>query len=186
MSKFKGTKTEKNLLTALNGESLARNRYTFYSEAARQKGLTEVADLFDRMGRNETAHASIWFKLLNDGIGDTASNIQDAANNENTEWRNMYPQFAETAADEGFEDIADMFRKVAAIEKDHEREFLMSLIGLTKKTRSQDAKEPEMIKVPAYRCMFCGAVYEDKKHICPVCQAQDSFESTTIVKEVRQ
>lgn len=189
MKSIKGTQTEKNMRAAFAGESQARNKYSFYEEQARKEGCEDVAKIFERMGKNEMMHARIWYKILNEGIGETSSNLQDAARGENGEWRSMYPNFAKKAREEGLDEIADMFERVAAIEEDHERTFLKALISMSKK--SEPAEEiRERVKtfkqVPVYRCMFCGAVFEETLDVCPVCEAIGSFEREYTEKEVEE
>ena len=190
---LKGTETEKNMRTALAGESMARNKYTYYAMQAKAEGQAEIAVFFEKMAGNEMIHAKIWFSMLNDGLGNTEKNLSDAAAGENDEWTDMYPGFAKTAREEGLDEIADMFEKVAEIEKDHERRFLQKLIGMKKKAHSakegnaqatSQARETPSAKrkVEGYRCMFCGATFEDRPDVCSVCKAIGSFESCTIEK----
>lgn len=196
---LKGTKSEENIKTALAGESLARNKYTYYAMQAKSEGEPEIASFFERMAGNEMIHAKIWFSMLNDGLGNTPDNLQDAATAEHSEWTGMYPEFARTAREEGFEELAQMFEKVAGIEKDHEQQFLKKFIELKKKSQSEksekstpEAKEateaktaPPLTKeVLAYRCAFCGAVYEERAVVCPVCKAIGAFQDCIIEKEI--
>lgn len=179
MKELKNTKTEANLKASLTGESLARSKYAFYEEMARKEGQDTIAQLFRQMIQNETYHAKIWYTLLNGPIANSESNIMDAANGENSEWRSMYPDFAAVAREEGFEDIADLFEKVAAIEKNHEEAFLRALIRL--KTSASAAAEQEAAPEAAnpqsgYRCMFCGAVRKEPLNVCDVCEAIGAFE----------
>ena len=112
---LKGTKTEQNVKAALMGESVARNKYTYYADQARKEGNQEIAALFDRMAGNESVHAKIWFTTLNGAIKGNLENLKDAAAGEFGEWSDMYPQFAAVAREEGFEQLAVMFEKVAEI-----------------------------------------------------------------------
>ena len=121
---IKGSKTEANLLAAFSGESQARNKYTYYASKARKDGYVQIANIFEETANNEKEHAKMWFKLLNGGIGDTLSNLKDAAAGENYEWTDMYAGFAKTAREEGFDHIADLFEGVAKIEKEHEERYL--------------------------------------------------------------
>ena len=105
---IKGSKTEANLLAAFSGESQARNKYTYYASKARKDGYVQIANIFEETANNEKEHAKMWFKLLNGGIGDTLSNLKDAAAGENYEWTDMYAGFAKTAREEGFDHIADL------------------------------------------------------------------------------
>ena len=121
-TKYAGTQTEKNLLAAFAGESEARNKYTFFASKARKEGYEQIAALFLKTAENEKEHAKLWFKEL-EGIGDTAENLQAAAEGENYEWTDMYEDFAKTAEAEGFTELAHRFRLVAAIEKHHEERY---------------------------------------------------------------
>ena len=118
-NKYSGTKTEQNLRAAFSGESEARNKYTFFASKAKKEGYEQIAALFLKTADNEKEHAKLWFKELN-GIGDTAENLLDAAEGENYEWTDMYDGFAKTADEEGFHELAQKFRLVAAIEKHNE------------------------------------------------------------------
>lgn len=182
MSNIKGTQTEKNIQAAFSGESMARNKYTFYEEQARKEGNEELAKLFERMAKNETTHAKLWYKLLNNGISSSMTNIQEAAQGENQEWSSMYPSFAKTAREEGLEEVAALFEQVAAIEKNHEHTFLKALEALLmgKAENADTFKEEETVKSkkPVYRCIFCGAVFDKRPDVCPVCQAIGAFEQT--------
>ena len=122
---LKGSKTEKNLMTAFAGESQARNKYTFYASQAKKEGYEQIASIFEETAGNEKEHAKMWFKLLHDGkVPSTSENLKDAANGENYEWTDMYKEFSETAKEEGFLDIAELFRMVGDIEKEHEERYL--------------------------------------------------------------
>ncbi|MBQ8975794.1 MAG: rubrerythrin family protein, partial [Oscillospiraceae bacterium] len=116
MAELKGSKTEANLLAAFAGESQARNKYTFYASQAKKDGYEQIAELFELTAANEKEHAKMWFKLLKGGaVPGTVANLKDAAEGENYEWTDMYPEFAKVAREEGFEDIAKLFDGVAAI-----------------------------------------------------------------------
>ena len=121
-TKYSGTQTEKNLEAAFAGESQARNKYTYFASVAKKQGFEQIADLFLKTANNEKEHAKMWFKELN-GIGDTAENLLAAAEGENYEWTDMYEDFAKTAEEEGFTELAHKFRLVAAIEKHHEERY---------------------------------------------------------------
>ena len=124
MKELKGTKTEANLQTAFAGESMARNKYTYYASKAKKDGYVQIGKLFEETANNEKEHAKIWFKLLHGGeMPDTAANLLDAAEGENYEWTDMYATFAVEAREEGFTEIAALFEKVAAIEKMHEERY---------------------------------------------------------------
>ncbi|MBQ5634451.1 MAG: rubrerythrin family protein, partial [Clostridia bacterium] len=122
MSKYDGTKTQKNLEAAFAGESEARNKYTYFASVAKKEGYEQIAALFLKTAENEKEHAKLWFKEL-EGIGNTAQNLTSAANGENYEWTDMYDTFAKEAEEEGFTAIAARFRAVAAIEKAHEERY---------------------------------------------------------------
>ena len=119
---LKGTKTEKNLMEAFAGESMARNKYTYFASVAKKEGYEQLAAIFEETAGNEKEHAKLWFKELN-GIGNTAENLLSAAEGENYEWTDMYDGFAKTADEEGFHELAKRFRLVAAIEKHHEERY---------------------------------------------------------------
>ena len=120
MAELKGSKTEKNLETAFAGESMARNKYTYFASKARKDGYVQIANIFEETANNEKEHAKMWFKLLNDGIGSTAECLLAAAEGENYEWTDMYANFAKEAKEEGFTEIARLFEGVAKVEKEHE------------------------------------------------------------------
>ena len=122
MNKYTGTKTEQNLLQAFAGESQARNKYTYFASRAKKDGFEQIAALFLKTADNEKEHAKLWFKEL-EGIGTTAENLKAAADGENYEWTDMYEGFAKTAEEEGFSELAEKFRLVAAIEKHHEERY---------------------------------------------------------------
>ena len=122
MNKYKGTKTEKNLQAAFAGESQARNKYTYFSSVAKKEGFEQISALFLKTAENEKEHAKMWLKELQ-GIGNTVENLKAAADGENCEWTDMYEEFAKTAEEEGFSDLAVKFRLVAAIEKHHEERY---------------------------------------------------------------
>lgn len=173
MSKLKGTKTEKNLLEAFAGESQARNKYTYYASQAKKDGYVQISKIFEETANNEKEHAKIWFKLLHDGIGSTIENLKDAAAGENYEWVSMYAGFAKDAKEEGFEDIAELFEKVAAIEKEHEKRYLALYQNIMK---DMVFKKSE-IKI--WQCSNCGYEYQGEEAIqeCPVCKhPRDYFE----------
>ena len=133
MKELKGTKTEANLMAAFAGESQARNKYSYYAEKAKKDGYVQIGELFEETASNEKAHAKIWFKLLHgDRMPETAANLKDAAYGENYEWEQMYPEFAKTAKEEGFDRIAALFEMVAEIEKKHEERFKRLLKNIEK------------------------------------------------------
>lgn len=178
---LEGTKTRENLLKALAGESIARNKYGIYAEAARKEGLDSVAAALERMEKNEMMHARFWFQQLYGAHDDTAVNLQEAAAGELEEWHNMYPGFAREAREEGLEDIAYLFERVAAIEKDHEYQF-MKLLSQMKPTASHTPKEeedPQGTLRQGWRCQFCGAAYPEERQACNACGAVGAFERCT-------
>ena len=121
-TKYKGTQTEKNLEAAFAGESRARNKYTYFASVAKKEGYEQMSALFLKTAENEKEHAKLWFKELK-GIGTTAENLLDAADGENYEWTDMYEDFAKTADEEGFHELAAKFKLVAKIEKHHEERY---------------------------------------------------------------
>lgn len=181
---LKGTRTEQNIKAALAGESIARNKYTYFAEQARKEGQTEIAELFERMAGNESIHAKIWYTNLHGPIQGNMQNLRNAATGEFEEWSNMYPEFARIAREEGFEKLAVLFERVAEVEKTHEKQFMEAMIQLNKQARVnavQEAVEEEKIQhKQGYRCVFCGAVFENRLDVCPVCEAIGSFDPCTI------
>ena len=172
MKELKGTQTEANLQTAFAGESMARNKYTYYASKAKKDGYVQISKLFEETANNEKEHAKIWFKLLHGGeMPDTAANLLDAAEGENYEWTDMYAGFAVTAREEGFDEIAVLFEKVAAIEKMHEeryRKLLANVEGGLVFSRDEDMM---------WECSNCGHIVVGKKapEICPVCKHAKSY-----------
>ncbi len=168
---LKGTKTEANLLTAFAGESQARNKYTYYASKAKKEGYEQIAALFTETANNEKEHAKIWFKLLHDGIGDTATNLKDAAAGENYEWTEMYATFAKEAKEEGFDKIAYLFDAVAKIEKGHEERYLALLNNVENK------KVFEKMDIVVWQCANCGHIHIGKQapSVCPVCDHPQAY-----------
>ena len=167
---LKGSKTEQNLATAFAGESQARNKYSYFASAARKEGYEQIAALFEETANNEKEHAKLWFKLL-DGIGDTAANLEAAAEGENYEWTDMYKTFAEEAHAEGFEDIARQFERVAAIEKRHEERY-RKLLSNVKHGQVFSAGEVKM-----WECRNCGHIVigTSVPELCPVCKHPKAY-----------
>lgn len=163
-NKYAGTQTEKNLEAAFAGESEARNKYTYFASKAKKEGFEQIAALFLETADNEKEHAKLWFKELG-GIGDTAANLADAAAGENYEWTDMYDGFAKTAEAEGFLELAEKFRGVAAIEKRHEERYR----ALLKNVETAEVFARSEIKV--WECRNCGHIVVGKEapEICPVC-----------------
>ena len=169
-SKYAGTQTEKNLEAAFAGESQARNKYTYFSSVAKKEGYEQIAALFLKTADNEKEHAKVWFKELN-GIGDTAQNLAEAANGENYEWTDMYAGFAETAEKEGFTELAEKFRLVAAIEKHHEERYR----ALLKNVETAEVFKKSEVKV--WECRNCGhiVVGTNAPEVCPTCAHPQSY-----------
>ena len=166
MSNLKGTKTEQNLMTAFAGESMARNKYTYYAAKAQEEGYEQIANVFLETARNEMEHAKLWYKLLHDGeVADTMTNLKDAAAGENDEWTDMYARFAEVAREEGLNRIAVLFEMVGKIEKHHEERYLELLKNL------EEGKVFEREEEQAWVCLECGHIHYGKKapKACPVC-----------------
>ena len=163
---LKGTKTEKNLMAAFAGESQAYTKYGYYASKAKKDGFVQIGNLFEETAHNEKEHAKIWFKLLHDGaVPGTMDNLKDAAAGENYEWTDMYDGFAKDAEEEGFADIARLFRGVAAIEKEHEeryRKLLANIEGGIVFSRDGDT---------IWKCGNCGHIVVGKNapEVCPVC-----------------
>lgn len=169
-TKYSGTQTEKNLEVAFAGESQARNKYTFFASKAKKEGYEQIAALFLETADNEKEHAKLWFKELN-GIGDTAHNLAEAAAGENYEWTDMYDGFAKTAEEEGFHELAEKFRGVAAIEKRHEERYRALLRNV------ETAAVFERAEVKVWECRNCGHIVVGTKapDVCPVCNHPQAY-----------
>ena len=169
-AKYAGTQTEKNLLAAFAGESEARNKYTFFASKARKEGYEQIAALFLKTAENEKEHAKLWFKEL-EGIGDTAENLQAAAEGENYEWTDMYEDFAKTAEAEGFTELAHRFRLVAAIEKHHEERYRALLHNV------EMAEVFAKSEVKVWECRNCGHIVigTSAPEVCPTCNHPQSY-----------
>ena len=167
---LKGSKTEKNLMAAFSGESEARNKYTYFASVARKEGYQQIAAIFEETANNEKEHAKLWFKAL-EGLGNTAENLAAAAAGENYEWTDMYARFADEAEEEGFTDLANKFRMVAAIEKTHEERYRKLLNNV--EMQAVFAKSEETM----WECRNCGHLVMGKKapEICPVCAHPQSY-----------
>ena len=167
---YSGTQTEQNLLAAFAGESQARNKYTYFASAAKKEGYEQIAELFLKTADNEKEHAKLWFKELK-GIGNTAENLEAAADGENFEWTDMYEDFAKTAEKEGFPELAAKFRGVAMIEKRHEERYRALLKNI------ETAKVFEKSEVKVWECRNCGHIVVGTKapEICPVCAHPQSY-----------
>jgi len=182
---LKGTKTEKNLLTAFAGESQARNRYTYFSSQAKKDGNVQISAIFEETANQEKEHAKRLFKKLEGGeveiqaafpagvIGTTRENLEEAAGGENYEWTDMYPGFAKTAREEGFDEIADMFEAIAVAEKQHEKRYLGLMANID---QGKVFKKDQPVR---WFCRNCGYVQEgdEAPEVCPSCDhPQAHFE----------
>ena len=169
-TKYSGTQTEKNLEAAFAGESQARNKYTYFASVAKKQGFEQIADLFLNTAGNEKEHAKMWFKELN-GIGDTAENLLAAAEGENYEWTDIYEDFAKTAEEEGFTELAHKFRLVAAIEKHHEERYRALLRNV------ETAEVFKRSEIEVWECRNCGHIVVGKEapEVCPVCNHPQSY-----------
>ena len=169
-NKYTGTQTEKNLMAAFSGESEARNKYTYFASKAKKEGFEQIAALFLKTADNEKEHAKLWFKELN-GIGDTAQNLAAAAAGENYEWTDMYDGFAKTADEEGFHELAEKFRLVAAIERHHEERYR----ALLKNVETAQVFAKSEVKV--WECRNCGhiVVGTEAPDLCPTCAHPKSY-----------
>ncbi len=169
-NKYAGTQTEKNLRAAFSGESEARNKYTYFASKAKKEGFEQIAALFQKTADNEKEHAKMWFKEL-DGIGTTAEILGAAAAGENYEWTDMYAGFADTAEKEGFTELANKFRMVAAIEKSHEERYR----ALLKNVETQQVFAKSEVKV--WECRNCGHIMvgTNAPVLCPVCAHPQAY-----------
>ena len=174
MKPLKGTKTEQNLREAFAGESMARNKYSYYASKAKKDGYVQIAAIFEETANNEKEHAKIWFKLLHDGaVPATEVNLADAAEGEMYEWTDMYDRMAKEAAEEGFNEIAALFRGVAKIEKEHEERYRKLLANV--EGGLVFSRDEEMI----WQCSNCGHIVIGKKapELGPVCKhPRDYFQ----------
>ncbi|MFC1521279.1 rubrerythrin [Elusimicrobiota bacterium] len=182
---LKGSKTEKNILTAFAGESQARNRYTYFAAAAKKEGYVQISEAFIETANQEKEHAKMLFKLLKGGdveiqaafpagvIGKTDANLKASAAGENHEWTDMYPSFAKTAREEGFDNMAKIFEAIAVAEKQHENRYL----GFLKNVEAGKVFKKD--KPVVWRCRNCGYVHEgpEAPKACPACaHPQAHFE----------
>ena len=168
---LKGSKTEANLQAAFAGESMARNKYTYYASKAKKEGYNIIASKFEETANNEKEHAKIWFKLLHDGMPSTIENLKDAAAGERYEWTDMYDTMAKEADEEGFKKIATLFRLVAKIEKTHEERYNALLSAL------EEGKVFERPTKVIWECANCGHRLEALKapELCPVCEHPKAY-----------
>ena len=169
-NKYAGTQTEKNLWEAFAGESQARNKYTYFASKAKKEGFEQISELFTKTANNEKEHAKMWFKEL-EGIGDTVANLTAAAEGENFEWTDMYVDFAKTADEEGFPELAAKFRAVAEIEKHHEERYRALLHNVETKAVFEKSE------VKVWECRNCGHIIVGTKapDVCPVCDHPQSY-----------
>ena len=169
---LKGSKTEQNLWTAFAGESQARVKYGYYASAAKKEGYNQIAAFFEETSGNEKEHAKLWFKALHGGkVPGTIENLKDAAAGENYEWTEMYAEFAKTAREEGFDDIAIMFEGVARVEKEHEERYLKLLKNI------QDGKVFKKDAPTLWKCANCGHIHsgDEAPLLCPVCKHPQAY-----------
>lgn len=169
---LEGSKTQANLMAAFAGESQARTKYTYYAQKAKKDGFVQISKIFEETAKNEREHAEIWFKYLhNNQIPDTAVNLKDAADGENYEWTDMYKEFAETAKEEGFTDLAYLFEEVGKIEKEHEERF-RKLLGNVE-NGLVFSKDGDAI----WQCSNCGHIHFGKEApmVCPVCKHERAY-----------
>ncbi|MBO5001484.1 MAG: rubrerythrin family protein [Prevotella sp.] len=172
MKDIKGTKTEKNLQEAFAGESMARNKYTYFASKAKKDGYVQIAAIFEETAANEKEHAKMWYKYLNGGaVSDTMTNLADAAAGENFEWTDMYSRMAQEAREEGFDEIADKFEAVAAIEKHHEERYRKLLKNIEDK--AVFSKDGDCI----WQCINCGHILigQNAPEVCPVCDHPQAY-----------
>ena len=169
---LKGSKTEKNLLEAFAGESMARNKYTYFASRAKKDGFVQISKIFEETADNEKEHAKIWYKYLHGGkVADTAANLADAADGEHFEWTDMYARMAAEARAEGFDEIAEKFEMVGAVEREHEaryRKLLANIEGGIVFSREGDC---------IWECANCGHIVIGPKapEVCPVCDHPQSY-----------
>ncbi|MBR6017910.1 MAG: rubrerythrin family protein [Paludibacteraceae bacterium] len=172
MKELKGTKTEKNLMEAFAGESMARNKYTYFASKAKKDGFEQISKIFLETADNEKEHAKLWYKYLNGGaVSSTPENLLAAAEGENAEWTDMYARMAAEARAEGFDEIAEKFEQVGAIEKHHEERYRKLLKNIEDKVVF--SREGDCI----WQCSNCGHIVVGKQapEECPVCNHPQSF-----------
>ena len=169
-NKYAGTKTEQNLWEAFAGESQARNKYTYFASVAKKAGYEQIAEIFLHTADNEKEHAKLWFKELGQ-LGDTATNLQNAADNENYEWTDMYERMARDAEDEGFPELAEKFRGALAIEKTHEARYRKLLENI------ELEQVFEKTGITIWECRNCGHIVigTTAPEMCPVCNHPQAY-----------
>lgn len=167
---LKGTKTEANLLAAFAGESMARNKYTYYASKAKKDGYEQIAAMFEETAAQEKEHAKMWFKLIQ-GIGSTIENLKDAAAGEKEEWVDMYPRMAKEAKAEGFDEISELFTLVGKVEKVHEERYQKLLENI--ENGIVFSREGDCI----WQCRNCGHVHIGKAapEVCPTCNHPQAY-----------
>lgn len=167
---IKGTRTEANLMSAFAGETQARSKYDYFAKAAENEGFNQIAAIFRETADNELAHAFMWFRELG-ALSNTAQNLISAKSGEHFEWAEMYQDFAKTADEEGFTEIAEKFRRVAAVEKEHEERFIRLLNTVEMKQVFEKTEEI------MWQCRNCGHIEFGKKapDACPVCGYPKSY-----------
>lgn len=178
MADLKGTKTEKNLIEAFAGESMARNKYTFFASKAKKDGYQQIAAIFEETAANEKEHAKMWYKLLCGGsILSTEENLKLAAAGENEEWTEMYARMAKEAEEEGFDEIARLFRSVGAVEKEHEERYLKLLQNV--QTGTVFKKREKVIWI----CRNCGHIHEgdEAPELCPTCAHPQAYFELRVI-----
>jgi len=178
MANLQGTKTEKNLMEAFAGESMARNKYTFYASKAKKDGFEQIAAFFEETAGNEKEHAKLWFKQLHGGdIPCTLDNLKDGAAGENYEWTDMYKRMAEEAREEGFKDIAALFESVGKIEKTHEERYLKLLKNI------EDGTVFSKNEKTVWICRNCGHIVDSKNapEKCPVCDHPQAYFELRVI-----
>ena len=175
---FESSQTKKNLETAFAGESQAHTKYRYYASKAKKDGYVQISSIFAETAGNESEHAKLWFKYLHDGaVPSTLDNLRDAAAGENYEWTEMYDEFAKTAEEEGFAEIAAKFRGVAAVEKAHEERYNK----LVERIESGEVFEREGVKV--WKCLNCGHLHvgAEAPEVCPVCNHPKAYFEEQVV-----
>ena len=162
---LKNSQTFKNLQAAFAGESQAHTKYQYFASQAKKDGYVQIQNIFLETSKNEKEHAKIWYKLIHDGVGTTSQNLKDAAAGENDEWTSMYPEFAKTAREEGFDKIANLFEAVGAIEKEHEERYKLLLVNV------EEDKVFKTNEKVIWQCSNCGYVCTgaEAPEECPVC-----------------
>ena len=168
--RLKGTKTERNLITAFKGESEARNKYTYFASKAKKEGYEQISKVFEETSNNEKEHAKLWFKLISE-IGTTTENLKTAIETEGYEAKTMYPEFAKIAHEEGFDDISQMFTEISEVEQAHHDRYKKLLKNLEENNVFKSEKEIE------WHCLNCGYIHKGKTapDMCPACKHEQSY-----------